>query len=68
LENAAQSRPLPQRGSVPRLLSFVLHDESSQAAIAAFREKAKEDQGEKSATIILAGCLKKSEKIKKIVK
>ncbi len=53
---------------MPRLLSFVLHDESSQAAIAAFREKAKEDQGEKSATIILAGCLKKSEKIKKIVK
>jgi hypothetical protein len=43
---------------VPRLLIFVLHDKSGQAAIAACCEKNEEDYGEESATIILAGRLK----------
>ncbi len=53
---------------MPQLLIFVLYDESAQATIAALREKDEEDHGEESATIIVARCLKNSEKIKKIVK
>jgi hypothetical protein len=47
---------------------FVLHDKSSEAMIAALRQKYEEDHGEESASIILARCLNNSEKIKKIVK
>jgi hypothetical protein len=50
---------------VPRLLSFVLHNKSGRAAIAALREKYEEDHGEESATIILAGRLKILRKLRK---
>ncbi len=50
---------------MPRLLIFVLHDKSGQAAIAALREKYEEDHGEESATIILAGRLKILRKLRK---
>jgi hypothetical protein len=42
---------------------FVLHDESGKAPIATLREKDEEDHGADSANIILARCLKNSEKI-----
>jgi hypothetical protein len=48
-------------------LFFVVHNEISQAVIAALHEKVEEDHGEESASITLARCLKNSEKIKKIV-
>ncbi len=48
---------------MPRLLIFVLHDKSGQAAIAACCEKNEEDHGKESK--ILAGRLKILRKLRK---